>query len=211
MKIIIKDFLASIILTVSLVEITAATTIDLTSGTTGTTLFNQSFNETRAADVTVLTPDLLVTSMTLSEFNISTTSGTIGARIYNSDGSLHVAADLSVSSGFDQSVTIPISTILEQGFTYRMGFFISAGLNGGSGDIFNPDPSGLAITPYSDSTGSLQISGAFSFPDDTFPTNINGSLPLMTIEAHLVPEPASLGLLTSGFVLIVALRKRFKG
>lgn len=161
--------------------------IDLTSGTTGTMFFNQSFNETRGVNVTVLGSDLQVTSMTLAEFNIAAPPATVGARVYSNTGSLLASADQSVGSGFNQSVTIPISALLQQGSTYRLAFFIEAANFGGSGDFFDPDPPGVTVTPYVDDTGSVQITQAFAFPADVFPTNLNFFVPLITVTLAACP------------------------
>src|SRR5207249_6938182 len=53
-----------------------AFTVDIGASTAGTLYMNQSFNETRAVDIKVLTSDLLVLSMTLREFNIAEGLGT---------------------------------------------------------------------------------------------------------------------------------------
>ena len=53
----------------------AAYTINVASGTAGSPTINQSYNETRAVDVTVLSPvNLAVSSMTLSGINGSGTA-----------------------------------------------------------------------------------------------------------------------------------------
>ncbi len=200
---------AAVIL-MSLVAVAPAATIDITSGATGTIWLNQSFNETRAVDVTVLASDLLVSSMTLNEFNIGSGTGTVGARIFNSDGSLYAGANMAASAGFDQSLTIPISAILAQGETYRIGFFISAPQWSGTGDFLDPDPVGSSLSPYSDPNGWLRITAAYSFPADVYPTYANRSVPLMTLEAepsHPVPEPGSLALLAGGFGILAVARK----
>lgn len=165
--------------------------IDLTAGTTGTNFDNQSFNETRAIEVLVVSfDDLQVQSMTLRNFNIVNGSGTVGARIYDDAGVLVASVDAAVGQGFDQSVTIPITTALVSGSTYRIGFFIVTDPPwGGSGDFLDADPSGLEIDDYVEPTNSLQILQAWQIPSDSFPTNFNSFLPLMTVtvEDLLVP------------------------
>lgn len=186
--------------------------IDLTSGTTGTTFINQSFNETRGVDVTVVgLGSLLVSSMTLDEFNIVSGTGTVGARVYETgSGSLLASADLAVGSGFDQSATIPISAVLLAGQTYRVGFFIDAGGTQGSGDGFDATPAGLDILDYVDATGSLLVSQAFQSGSDAFPTNVNSFVPFITLEATPagVPEPSPLLLLVIAAPLVGRLCRR---
>jgi hypothetical protein len=190
-------------------EPVSAITIDLTSGTTGTTFFNQSFNETRGVDVTVLgSSDLLLTSMTLDEFNISIGSATVGARVYQSStGLLLDSSDVAVGSGNDQSATLPISTLLLVGQTYRVAFFIT---NQGSGDGFDASPAGLSITPYVDDTGSLRITQAFAIGADAFPTNLNAFVPFISLEARPVsaPEPATWMLQALAGLWLTVLRRR---
>ena len=96
-----------------------ATPIYLDSGTSGSFIFGQSYNETRAVDVTVLSPvDLLVDSMTLSGI---VGSGPADAVIYNSaNGSLIASATGNVVNG---TVTVPISVTLIPGDEYRIGFY----------------------------------------------------------------------------------------
>ena len=186
-----------------------AAVIDLTSGTTGTVFFGQSFNETRAADITVLGPlDFLVQSMTLNHFNNGDASGTVGARIYNSGGSLIASADVVVGNGVDQSLTIPVSETLLAGQGYRVGFFLSTlSGSGGSGSMYDPDPSGSGTTPYTPTAGFFTVNQGFSTPTDVFPNNTNSFIPLtMTVSGIAVPEPSTfvlcgLGLLSLGFVV----------
>lgn len=185
--------------------------IDLTSGTTGTTFFNQSFNETRGVDVTIKGgQDLQVTAMTLEEFNITTTSGTVGARIYDSSTkNLLVSADQSVGFGFDQTITIPISMLLQDGNSYLLAFSISAPVGGGAADFFDPDPIGSNVLPYMDTTGYMQISQAFAGIPDAFPTNFNAYVPLITVTAAPVPEPTTWFLMCIGLVGLGLYRRFF--
>ena len=120
--------------------------------------------------------------MTLRNFNIVNGSGMVGARIYDDAGVLVASVDAAVGQGFDQSATIPITTTLVSGSTYRIGFFIVTDpLSGGSGDFLDADPSGLDIDDYVEPTNSLQILQAWQIPSDSFPTNFNSFLPLMTV------------------------------
>src|SRR5437667_14730 len=63
-----------------------ATTVDLTSGTSGSNTGGlQTFNETRGVDVTVQgAADLVLASMTLRGLYIGTASAVLGARVYDS-------------------------------------------------------------------------------------------------------------------------------
>ncbi len=157
--------------------------IDLTSGTTGTVLLNQSFNgETRGVDVTVLSAsNLNITSMTLNEFNILPGSGgSVRARIYDSTGASLASADTMVAPGFDQSVTIPISAMLAAGSSFRISFFIATEVGGNSADVFVPDG-----FPYVEPNGLLRMIAAFSIPSDSFPTNTNTAVPMITVEVEM--------------------------
>jgi hypothetical protein len=166
----------------------SGTTLDLTSGTTGTVFFNQSFNsETRGVDVTVLgASNLNVISMTLKEFNITKPGHLrMGARIYQSTGSLLASADATVPSGFDQSVTIPISATLIAGNSYRLAFFIPEGPPGGnSGDMFDPDPREDFGSPYNELNGFLRINAAYSIIADEFPALPNIFVPMIVVEVE---------------------------
>jgi hypothetical protein len=163
----------------------AATTVNLTPSSAGGLLAGQSFNETRAADVKVLTTGpLTVSSMTLSGLDIvgsSATSATIGARIYDSNSQALVASgNANVNAGSQLTVTIPIAATLASGATYRVGFYVQTAPSpgGGSGTVF------LANSfPYTEPTGRFQIVAAWdSSPSgDVFPTTTNTALPQMTI------------------------------
>ena len=203
-----KQILISIILLLGLAYNSAyAVSVDLTSGTTGTIPnVPQSFNETRAARISVLSPsNLSVSSMTLGNFNIdSGIIGTVGARIYNESGSLLAFADSAVSDGLDQSIIIPISAILVSGESYRVGFFIDAGGSGASGDMFAPDS-----FPYTETNGLFSITGAFSISSDAFPTNPNIFIhTMMGLEVSAVPIPAAVWLFGSGLLGLIGIARR---
>ena len=173
-------------------------TVNLASGTGGTTLFSQSFNETRGADVTILTPDAQsLSEMELQSFNVLAASGTLGARVY--DQNTHVliaAADRAVSSGNNQTLSIPIAATLLAGHTYRICFFVDVGGFGGSGTMFDPAPAGPGGTPYVDATGTVRVEAIWENPNDGFPENVNGGLPLMLL--RLAPANVDLTLGPSG-------------
>jgi len=176
-----------------------AVTVDLTSGTTGTLSgVPQSFNETRGVDVTVLAGvNQNVQSMTLKGLYISTASGALGARIYNSgNASLIATANTTVFSGSNQTVTIPISATLASGASYRVSFFVSAGGFGGSGIMFDPNPPSLGGFPYTESTGTLTINQAYSTSSDAFPANANIFVPLISLAVQ--PCISTTADLTSG-------------
>jgi hypothetical protein len=160
--------------------------LDLTSGTTGTVFFNQSFNgETRGVDVTVLgSADLVVNSITLREFNILDAAATVGARIYSPGGALLASGDAAVDTGFNQTVTIPISATLIAGSGYRIAFFIPTATHGNSADEFDPGPQPIDFTgfPYTESNGVLSIDGAWDIVGDVFPTTINAFVPMIALE-----------------------------
>jgi len=182
-----------------------AVTVDLTAGAAGTTFSNQSFNETRAADVKVLSPlDLSVANTTLREFNVGPgASGTLGARIYDSvSGTLLSSGSAPVAAGANQSLTVPVTATLATGHTYRVGFFLDVGGSAGSGDFIDVNPPGLPITPYTENTGLLQITGTFQQLTDSFPTNQNFGLPFISLDVTPVPEPSKWVSLAAGLLML---------
>ena len=75
--------------------------INLDSGASGGTIGGQSFNETRADDVTIVASSSQnVSAMTLSGLNIGGFGNFLGARIYQtSNGALLASASATVASG----------------------------------------------------------------------------------------------------------------
>ena len=89
----------------------SAQVIDLTSGGGGSiTGVAQSYNESRAADVTVLSPDPInITSMTVKHlYSGNDNSILVGARIFNSlTHALLYSNDILLGFGYDFEITIP--------------------------------------------------------------------------------------------------------
>jgi len=184
----------------------AQETINLTSGTDGSYMSDQSYNETRAADVTVLSgTDLLVESMTLTGFyfNNWVTSAVVGARIYNtSTQQLIASANVTDSSG--GPVTVPISATLVPGGDYRVGFFAATTpANGGIGTFFLPAGENPWLIPYTEADGLLQINGAYDIQPDSFPANLSEAVPQVNLQVVVVPEPACMGLLAVGVTALL--------
>jgi hypothetical protein len=194
--------IATLILGTGLVDATVYT-INVASGTPGSPTLGQSYNETRAVDVTVLSAlNLAVSSMTLSGINGSATAEAV---IYDA----HTQALLASASGTltGGTITLPITATLVSGVEYRIGFF---GLLG-SGNGFIPN--GWSInneTPYTESTGLLRINSAW---DDTlgngFPSIPNLEVPLVSLDVTTVPEPNDAALLGLGLLLSILFAKRF--
>jgi hypothetical protein len=173
-----------------------ATTVDLTSGTSGSLVFGQSFNETRGVAVTVQgASDLGLTSMTLRGLTITSPSATVGARVYqNSTQALIASADVAVSTGSFQDVTVPITAVLTAGRTYRLCFTVITDPGSGSGIVFDPNPPGTGGFPYTESTGLLVVVQAYSTANDEFPNIQNIFVPRISAELFpggvAVPQPA---------------------
>ncbi len=176
----------------------ASTTISVDSGVSGTFMPSQSYNETRAVDVTVLSSqNLAVSSMTLSGI---AGSGTAKAVIYDSNTQALIAsASGTLTSG---TITLPISATLVSGDEYRIGFFG----NLGSGTLFEP-----SSFPYVESSGLLQINSAWDVATDSFPVNSNIFVPQVSLDVTLVPEPGSLALVGAGLLLFLSKRRRVAG
>ena len=158
-----------------------ALSIDVTSGTGGSYLPNQSFNETRGVDVTVLTSsDLVVSSLTLNALNVGGDGmATVGARIYSSPSGVLLASN-GTTVFANGAVTVPISTTLHAGQSYRVCFY--CGPPGPHADnsatLFEP-----GSFPYTEGSGSLRINQAYESPTDSYPTNFNIFDPWIVIQA----------------------------
>jgi hypothetical protein len=204
--------LAAVVVPIALGSFDAqAVTVDLTAGAAGTTFLNQSFNETRAADVKVLSPlDLSIANMTLREFNVGPgASGTLGARIYDSvSGALLSSGSAAVAAGANQSLTVLVTATLATGHTYRVGFFLDVGGSAGSGDFIDVNPPGLPITAYDENAGLFQITGTFQGLADSFPTNTNFGLPFISLQVAAVPEATGWVSIAIGLLILVMLARK---
>jgi hypothetical protein len=154
------------------------------SGCKGTMEPNQSFNETRAVDLTVLgTHDRVVDTLALKGLNLQQAVwAVVGARIYNSTTQALVAsADAVVPGGTaDTTVSAPITAKLVAGQNYRVGFFVETSLVGGAtGQLFSP-----TAFPYVEAAGMFRINSAHSVSGDVFPVGPNTFLPQMMIRSH---------------------------
>ena len=159
------------------------TSADLTPTSVGTLTPGQSFNETRAADVTVLSngPET-VRSLTLRGLSIGgATSAQVGARIYNLSGTLLASANATITAS--ATVTIPISATLAPGNTYRIGFYVQTNPTGtGNAAVLAVTGATLTSFPaYTDPTGRFKVVAAWDSSGDVFPTNSDIFLPQMTV------------------------------
>jgi len=177
-------------------QLASATIISLDSGVGGSFLAGQSYNETRAADVTVLSPlNLQVSSMTLSGIG---GSGTAKEVIYDSNTQALVASAQGALTG--GTITLSISATLVSGDEYRIGFY---GLLG-NGTKFLP-----SSFPYTESSGLLRINNSWGISTDSFPTNPNVDVPEVSLQVTQVPEPGSLILVGLGLLGALDFRRRW--
>jgi uncharacterized delta-60 repeat protein len=161
-------------------RLAVAATINLDSGGSGSFTPGQTYNETRAADVTVLSPlNLQVTSMTLSGIN---GSGLAKAVIYDANTqSLLASAQGTLSGG---TITLAISATLLSGNEYRIGFYGQLT----SGTVFQP-----SSFPYVESSGLLRINSAWESVTDGFPANSNLEVPEVSLQVtQAQPAPGFL-------------------
>lgn len=161
---------------------------DVTSGTSGSMMQGQSYNETRAVRVTLLASSpRIVEKLVLKGLNVpnSSDSARVGARIYeDASQGLIGSGSATVASGMNQTVEVPVVATLQPGATYRIGFYVETNPpSQGSGNFFIP--SGFTDlqneTPYSESTGLFRVNSAHAVASDSFPTNPNLAVPQMTI------------------------------
>lgn len=168
--------------------------INLASGAPAGMLKSGTYNGTRGVDVTVMTGDVTITSLTIRSFSVGADNyAELGARIYDSYSSTR---DLIATSGPAMQVTaggdftFPITATLKQGKTYRVCVF---------GGPVNPDsgvedntamqlnmPFVFGQSGYLETTGTLHIRDAYLLhaPVDSFPTIDNVNVPLIEFTAH---------------------------
>ena len=160
---------------------------NLISGATGTAMPGQSYNETRALDVTVLSPtDLSVERMVLEGYHYgSSGSIVVGARIYDSttQALITTSQDVNLSGpSIGVPISIPVSATLVSGGSYRVGFYVLGNPQSpSSADVFLP-----ASFPYTESTGLFRINSTHSVGADAFPQNPNQAAPRVTIRTQQI-------------------------
>lgn len=158
---------------------------DVTTGSPGSIHQGQSFNETRAVDVTLLGgSDRIVYELTLRGLN-AFAPALVGARIYNSaTQALISSSDVNLLAGSDMTATISMAATLAAGQSYRIGFYVETDPPWqASGQLFKPDAfSSLGNPmPYTEGSGVFQINSAHAISSDSFPANPSIATPQMTI------------------------------
>lgn len=161
---------------------------DFATGTTGSIIDGQSFNETRAVGVTLLGNINRVTeTITLKGLNIrGDSSALIGVRIYDTSTKALIASNnAAINPGINLSVTIPLSTTLVAGKTYTIGFYVQTTPSwGGSGSFYLPNTF-LNINnqiAYYETSGIFKINSALSVASDSYPEYSNQAVPQITIK-----------------------------
>jgi len=147
---------------------------DLTAA--GGVLMNgQSFNETRALEVTPVGADAIVSQLILDGLNVPN-GGKVGARIYAvSSQSLIASGDVNVGSGANQQVIVNVAATLAAGKSYMVGFFVEAAQTA-SATLFLP-----SSLPYS--SGAFNVSAIRELAADGYPVNVNQGAPKVTIQS----------------------------
>ncbi|MEI6815059.1 MAG: T9SS type A sorting domain-containing protein [Bacteroidota bacterium] len=160
--------------------------IDLNSGTTGyTTSVGQSYNETRAVDAKVISPnDLLITGVTLHGFNVGfDNTALVGFRVYDSTShALLYSQDTTVYNIYYGNVHLTTSYVLHSNQTYRIGLFCGGPSSDNSAYEFVP-----TAFPYVETHGLLRIEYAYAYPADVCPTNMNLFVPLISLSYDTIP------------------------
>jgi len=164
----------------------AAVDSNLVSGAAGVSRPGQSYNETRAVDVTVLAPGALaVERMTLDGYRLVGGTALVGARIYagSTNALISTSQDVTMSGpSVDVPISIPVSATLAPGASYRVGFYVLGNPPAlSSADVFEP-----ASFPYSEQSGRFRINAAHAGPADAFPQGSNIFAPRVTVRARLV-------------------------
>lgn len=177
-----------------------ASTVDLTSGTTGTLLPGLSYAETRGAEVTVLSAsDQTLTALTLASLDITAPTATVYARVYESNTGFPIAsAQTGVVTGNGQTVTLPMSGTLVSSRSYRVGFYVSAAPGGAHGTMFDPAPSDVGGFPYTVAGGALSVVQGYRSAGDAFPTTTSIAIPRISLELCEADVPLDLVTGTTG-------------
>lgn len=188
--------LAACLLAFSTRLASSATTVILDSGVSGSTAFAQSYNENRGVDVTVLSPqNLLVSSMTLSGIG---GTGTAEAEIYDSNTQTLLASASGTLTG--GTITLSISYVLVSGGDYVLAY--GGNLNDGNGFLPN-------TSPYTESSGLLQINSGLDGSIGFFPYTPNSEVPEISLNVTtVVPEPSTLSLLALGATTFLIRKRR---
>ena len=161
---------------------------DVATGSPGQIRNGQSYNETRAVDVTLLgTSDRIVEELILEGLNAAAPV-TVGARIYNgATQALVASAEIGLGTGSNMTVTVPITATLRAGNSYRIGFYVETNPRGrASGNMWASDNfSSLGgPIPYNEDSGVFRVNSAHSIGSDAFPANPNIFAPQLTIRTR---------------------------